>query len=277
MAKKKSPNITILTAILLFVVLETGSVLMMANSSVFQQVRVFGALMEIHGRLLKVQTDIKYYFNFRKVNEQLATENLRLLNQLAKYQTQLDTLKADTLGLRRLTDSSVFYYVPAKIVGNSTNKKQNYIIIDKGRKDGVGEDMGVISQNGVVGVVCAVSDNYAYVISLLNVNQSVSAKISRSGAFGPLIWDGKNPDYALLTEIPQHIKIQVGDSIVTSGFSSLFPPGIPLGTIRKSKIIKGTHHLIQVKFFQDFRTLLYVNVVVNNHKAEIDKISKYEE
>jgi len=125
--------------------------------------------------------------------------------------------------------------------------------------------------------VNAVSDNYSYIISLLNINQSVSAKISRLGAFGPLIWDGRSADYALLTEIPQHIKIQVGDSVVTSGFSSIFPPDIPLGTIRKSKIINGTHHEIQVKLFQDFRTLHYVNVVVSSHKEEVDKISTQNE
>lgn len=274
---KRSPVTPILATILLFLVLETGSVLMIAYNSVFQQVRIFGVLMQIHGRFLNTQTNIKYYFSLRNVNEQLADENSRLLNQLAKYQTQLDTLKADSLSYKPLGDSSDFSYIPAKIIGNSTNKKQNYIIIDKGRKDGVGKDMGVISPNGVIGVVNAVSDNYSYIISLLNINQSVSAKISRLGAFGPLIWDGRSADYALLTEIPQHIKIQVGDSVVTSGFSSIFPPDIPLGTIRKSKIINGTHHEIQVKLFQDFRTLHYVNVVVSSHKEEVDKISTQNE
>lgn len=274
---KRSPVTPILATILLFLALETGSVLMIAYNSVFQQVRIFGVLMQIHGRFLNAQTNIKYYFSLRNVNEQLADENSRLLNQLAKYQTQLDTLKADSLSYKPLGDSSDFSYIPAKIIGNSTNKKQNYIIIDKGRKDGVGKDMGVISPNGVIGVVNAVSDNYSYIISLLNINQSVSAKISRSGAFGPLIWDGRSADYALLTEIPQHIKIQVGDSVVTSGFSSIFPPDIPLGTIRKSKIINGTHHEIQVKLFQDFRTLHYVNVVVSSHKEEVDKISTQNE
>lgn len=274
---KRSPVTPILATILLFLVLETGSVLMIAYNSVFQQVRIFGVLMQIHGRFLNAQTNTKYYFSLRNVNEQLADENSRLLNQLAKYQTQLDTLKADSLSYKPLGDSSDFSYIPAKIIGNSTNKKQNYIIIDKGRKDGVGKDMGVISPNGVIGVVNAVSDNYSYIISLLNINQSVSAKISRLGAFGPLIWDGRSADYALLTEIPQHIKIQVGDSVVTSGFSSIFPPDIPLGTIRKSKIINGTHHEIQVKLFQDFRTLHYVNVVVSSHKEEVDKISTQNE
>jgi len=274
---KRSPVTPILATILLFLALETGSVLMIAYNSVFQQVRIFGVLMQIHGRFLNAQTNIKYYFSLRNVNEQLADENSRLLNQLAKYQTQLDTLKADSLSYKPLGDSSDFSYIPAKIIGNSTNKKQNYIIIDKGRKDGVGKDMGVISPNGVIGVVNAVSDNYSYIISLLNINQSVSAKISRLGAFGPLIWDGRSADYALLTEIPQHIKIQVGDSVVTSGFSSIFPPDIPLGTIRKSKIINGTHHEIQVKLFQDFRTLHYVNVVVSSHKEEVDKISTQNE
>ncbi|MEN6618075.1 MAG: rod shape-determining protein MreC [Rikenellaceae bacterium] len=262
-----------MATIALFLLLEVAALLMMANSSIFQQVKISGVLMQIHGRFLKAGTHVKYYFSLKNVNEQLAQENSRLLNQLAKYQTQLLILKADSVAFKSLSDSSDFSYIPAKIIGNSTNKRQNYILIDKGRKDGVGEDMGVVSPNGVVGIVSAVSDNYAYIISILNINQGVSAKISRSGAFGPLIWDGKSPDYALLTEIPQHIKLQVGDSIVTSGFSAIFPPDIPLGTIRKSKIIMGTHHEIQVKLFQDFRTLQFVNVVVNSHKEEIDTIS----
>lgn len=270
---KESPTIPFLVTLLVFLILEVGSILMMRNSSVFQSMRITGALMQIHGRFLKAENNIHYYTSLKDVNEQLAQENSRLLNELAKYKTQLDTAKADTLSYKPLSDSSNFSYIPAKIVENSTNKKHNFIIIDKGRKNGVAKDMGVISPNGVVGVVSAVSDNYAYVISLLNINQSVSAKIARSGAFGPLIWNGRSIEYALLTEIPQHIKLQVGDSVLTSGFSSMFPPDIPLGTVRKSKIMMGTHHEIQVKLFQDFRTLRYVNVVVNSHKNEIDTIA----
>ncbi len=274
---KRSSIIPILATIVLFLLLEAGSLLMMANSSIFQQMRIYGVLMQIQEKFLKAQTNIKYYHSLKTVNEQLAQQNTRLLNELARFQTQLDTLKKDTLAYKPLTDSSYFEYLPAKIVGNSINKNHNFIIIDKGKKDGVRPDMGVISPNGVVGVVSVVSDNFAYIISLLNINQSVSAKISRSGAFGPLIWDGKNPDYALLTEIPQHIKLQIGDSVVTSGFSTIFPADIPLGTIRKSRIIMGTHHEIQVKLFQDFRTLHFVNVVINTHKDEIDKLSAADE
>ena len=276
MAKRSSVT-PILATIVLFLLLEAGSLLMMAKSSIFQQIRIYGVLMQFQGKFMRAQTNINYYQNLKTVNEQLAQQNTRLLNELDRYRTQLDTLKKDTLAYKPLTDSSCFEYLPAKIIGNSINKNHNFIVIDKGQKDGVRQDMGVISPNGVVGVVSAVSDNFAYIISLLNINQSVSAKISRSGAFGPLIWDGKNPGYALLTEIPQHIKLQIGDSIVTSGFSSIFPPDIPLGTVRKSKIIMGTHHEIQVKLFQDFRTLHFVNVVINTHKDEIDKLSKTNE
>lgn len=274
---KRSSFTPILGTLLLFLVLEACSLILMGNSSLFQRVRITGVLMQVQGKFLSAETNIKYYFSLKKVNEQLAGENSRLFNELARYKTQLDSIQTDSLNYIELGDSSDFSYIPAKIVSNSTNKKQNFIIIDKGKKDGVDKDMGVVSPQGVVGVVSAVSDNYAYIISLLNINQSVSAKISRSGAFGPLIWNGRSADYAMLTEIPQHIKIQVGDSVVTSGFSSLFPADIPLGSIRKSKIIKGTHHEIQIKLFQDFRTLRYVNVVVNSHKNEIDTISNQNE
>jgi rod shape-determining protein MreC len=274
---KKSSLTPILASVILFLVLETGSLLMMANSSIFQQVRIFGLIMTVQERFIKAETNIKYYFSLKKVNEQLASENSRLLNQLSVYQTQTDTSSVDSLAFNSSTDSSNFSYIPAKIVGNSTNKKHNFIIIDKGKKSGVNVDMGVVTPNGVVGVVSAVSENYAYVISLLNINQSVSVKINRAGAFGPLVWDGRREDYALLTEVPQHIKIHVGDSVLTSGFSSLFPADIPIGTIRKSKIVMGTKHEITVKLFQDFRTLHFVNVVVNHNKEEIDLITKSNE
>jgi rod shape-determining protein MreC len=166
----------------------------------------------------------------------------------------------------------LFSYIPARVIGNSTNKSHNYIIINKGRKAGVKEDMGVISANGVVGVVNAVSDNYAHIISLLNIKQSVSARISPSRAFGPLIWNGVSTTHAVLTEIPQHIKFRMGDSVVTSGFSAIFPPDIPLGKIVGSKIVLGTHHEIRVKLFQDFKTLKFVNVVVNNNHSEMDSL-----
>jgi len=262
----------ILITILVFIILEGGALWMMSSSSFFQRTRLNNAYIQVEQKFLNTNSNILYYLSLKEANTVLASENSFLRNSLAKYQAILDTIRTRDSVYTPLPDSSTFSYIPARIIGNSTNKSHNYIIINKGRKAGIKEDMGVISANGVVGVINAVSDNYAHIISLLNINQSVSAKISHSGAFGPLIWNGVSSSHAVLTEIPQHIKFRMGDSVVTSGYSAIFPPDIPLGKIVGSKIVMGTHHEIRVKLFQDFNTLQFVNVVVNNNRDEIDSL-----
>lgn len=262
----------ILVSILTFIILEGAALWMMSGSSYFQRARLNEAYIQVEKKFLNTNSNISYYLTLNRANAVLAEENSQLRNTLSKYQALLDTLsRKDSISIP-VPDSSLFTYIQARVIGNSTNKSHNYIIINKGRKAGVKEDMGVISANGVVGVVNAVSDNYAHIISLLNIKQSVSARIANSGAFGPLIWNGVSTTHAVLTEIPQHIKFHMGDSVVTSGFSAIFPPEIPLGKIVGSKIVLGTHHEIRVKLFQDFKTLKFVNVVVNNNRSEIDSL-----
>jgi len=277
MARKTSAK-PLLAALLTFFLLEGAALILMAKDSIVQQVRIEGFLASVQEKLYSAGSGIGYYFNLKSINKQLSAENNRLMNQLSYYRTVAERTDSSLLMRSEAGDSSGFSYIPARIIGNSTNKMHNYIIINRGLKAGVREDMGVVSPEGVVGVVRSVSENYAYVISLLNINQTVSAKILSSGVYGPLTWDGHSDRYAVLSEIPQHIPVNVGDSVVTSGLSSIFPPDIPLGTIRKSKIVMGSHHEIQVKLFQDFRKLYFVTVVVNNNKEEIDNLrQKYEE
>ncbi|EKD32490.1 MAG: hypothetical protein ACD_77C00082G0003 [uncultured bacterium] len=276
---RRSPNLDRLYTLLLFIVMEILALMMISNDSLFQQIKIGGIYMGIRGSFSKAGSDIKYYFNLRQVNEQLNDENEMLLAEIERYRSYIyrtdTTDSAGSFVVRVLTDtvSPQFTFIPARIIANGTNKKHNFIIIGKGSKDGVEPDMGIVSPRGVVGVVSRVSDNYSFVISTLNINQSVSAKLGRNGAFGPLVWDGKRTDYALLTEIPQHIRFSVGDTVYTSGYSTLFPENIPLGTVRKSWIIKGTHHEIKVRLFEEFSTLRFVRVVVNHNKNEIKGIS----
>ncbi len=277
MAAKKSVK-PLLAGVLTFLILEAASLFLMANDSVVHKIRIEGALAFIQEKIFNAHSGISYYFSLKNINEQLSKENTRLINQLSYYRTLAESYDTSMLVKQPVNDSSDFSYIPAKIVGNSTNRLHNYIIINRGSKAGIKEDMGVICPDGVVGVVRSVSDNYAYVISLLNVNQTISAKILSSGVYGPLTWDGRSPQYAVLSEIPQHIPVIVGDSVVTSGLSTIFPPDIPLGTVRKSRIVMGSHHEIQIRLFQDFRRLHFVNVVVNRNRKELDKLTgEYEE
>lgn len=273
----KSPFIRGLTTVLLFLTLEGASFFFIAKDSLFQQAKISGALMYVKGGIAGFISDVRYFVGLKKSNYILLEENIILKNRLEELSSRL--LQNDSLDIYTHSKDlePKFSYIPAKIISNSTNKLQNFIIIDKGKNHGIKKDMGVISSQGVVGIVSAVSDKFSYVISFLNTTQSVSAKIAPSQSFGPMVWEGRRTNYAILTEIPYHIKFMVGDTIYTSGFSTTFPPDIPLGTARGSSLIKGTHHRIRVKLFQDFNTLRYVNVVINNNEAELNQIIKENE
>ncbi len=267
----KSPVIKFLITLLLFLTLEVISISFISNESVFQQAKISGVVVKLRSVMDGFTSGVKYYFGLQNVNDMLVKENLRLLKENERLKTRINPDEHLYVNSSLSVD---YTYIPAKIIANSTNKMHNFIILNKGSSHGVKKDMGVISSVGVVGVVSAVSERYSYVISFLNINQSVSAKISTSGAFGPMVWEGRRSDYALLKEIPFHIDFMVGDTVVTSGFSTLFPPDIPLGTVRRSSVTKGSYHEIQVKLFQNFNSLHYVNIVVNNNKDELDFIQR---
>ncbi len=268
----KSPLIRGLATLILFLVLEGVSIFFIAQDSLFQQVKISGAMMHVKGGISGFMSDIRYFIGLKEVNYILLKENLELKTKLEQLNAKLQLNDTSLTYSTNKELETKFSYIPAKIISNSTNKLQNFIILDKGRIHGVKKDMGVISPRGVVGIVSSVSDNFSYVISFLNTTQSVSAKIAPSQSFGPMVWEGRRTNYATLTEIPYHIKFMVGDTIYTSGFSTMFPPDIPLGTARKSSLIKGAHHRIQVKLFQDFNTLRYVNIVINNNEKELGQI-----
>lgn len=277
-----SPFIRGITTLIIFLFLMSGSFFFIAKDSLFQQIKISSAVMYIKGGVSGFISDARYFVGLKEANYILLEENLRLKNSIEELRAKqhfADTLFGDTITIQKHNRdfASKFSYVSAKIISNSTNKLQNYIILDKGRVHGIKKDMGVISPRGVVGIVSSVSDNFSYVISFLNTTQSVSAKLAPSQSFGPLVWEGRRTNYATLTEIPYHIKFMVGDTVYTSGFSTMFPPDIPLGTARKSSLIKGAHHRIQVRLFQDFNTLHYVNIVINNNEKELNQIIKENE
>lgn len=264
----RSPLFKYLIILAVFLLLEGISVVLIARRGIFQQLRIAELWMDAGGWMQQKRGDIEYYFDLKDINMSLEEENTRLLNSLERYRTAVND------SLAAVSDSVKYSYITARIMGNSTNKKHNFLIIDKGKRDGITKDMGVISSDGVVGVVTAVSDNYSFVVSFLNINQSVSAIIDKTNSFGPLVWDGKSSQYALLTEIPQHIKFAIGDTVKTSGYSSLFPPEIPLGVIEDSKIVRGSQHEIKVKLFLDFNSLRFVRIVINRDKNEINQLLK---
>ena len=215
------------------------------------------------------------YFNLSQVNKRLATENARLRSNI-KLQQPSEIIAPDFNTYTFVPyDSGHFEFVAAKVINNSINHPYNYIMLNKGAKDGIKNDQGIISGDGIVGVVTDVTSNYSLGLSVLNQRWSVSSKIKKSGFFCSLYWDAKDYRYASLMEIPFHVSLQLGDTIVTSGYSSVFPEGVLIGTIDSFEQPPGdSYYDVRVKLSVNFKTITYVEVVENKNIIEINQLEK---
>ncbi|MDE6311951.1 MAG: rod shape-determining protein MreC [Muribaculaceae bacterium] len=216
------------------------------------------------------------YLNLRSINEDLNRRNAELQAEIAAQNEVIERLHE--LGFRDtlVTEAGVrhFDFIVAHVINNSIARPFNYITINKGSADGVRPELGVIDQNGVVGIVSNVGSGSARVISLLNPNFRLSCKIKRSDYFGSLVWDGKDPREALLEELPRHTVFEPGDTIVTSGYSAVFPEGLPVGVIMPDNNEHNENFFtLRVRLLADFTTLGNVQVVVNNFRAELDSLT----
>jgi len=262
-----SPLLRKLLVLLLFLVLQTGAVVMLVNNSYFQQNAILNVVRSLQTNWWERRSSWVAFTNLKEINDQLSLENTRLKTELSRITDSGNDLNAPGEEIVALTDS--FSFIPARVIRNSVTRQHNFLIIDKGSRDGLEEDMGVISPAGIVGVVTHVSDHYAMVISLLNTRQRFTAELKKSGTFGTLRWDGINYRRVFLSEIPQHIQITMGDTVVSSGFSLIFPPGIPIGFVKSGSLKQGTFLELEVELFEDFKSLHYVNVVTHDGAEEI--------
>ena len=260
---------------LLFIAIEAICIVMASNNGIVQQYKVMGAVREVQALFWNIESSIESYSRLKTINEVLTAQNVYLMEKNTQLQNALDAIgKNNTADTLHTEADSSFTYNWAKVIKNSTNTTHNYIIINKGSNHGITEDMGVITPNGVVGIVRAVGPNHSYVLSFLNPKQQISAKLAGNAAFGPLSWDGNDIEYATLSEIPQHIAVTPGDTVYTSGYSLFFPPNIPIGVAESSRIVNGMHKSIRVRLLQDFRLLDHVITVKNNHINEIEDLLK---
>jgi rod shape-determining protein MreC len=189
----------------------------------------------------------------------LVNENNLLHNQLDQYKQMTmnqPVLSATTTGRK-------YTYTQARIINNSVNRQYNYITLNRGKNHGIRPEMAVISSQGIVGMVYSASGNFSTVISVLNRDFRLSAKIKKNNYFGSLSWDGNNPRTAILSEIPYHVNIQKGDTIVTSGYSTIFPEGILVGTVTSFEVEESNFFRIEVELSVDFNQLNWVYVIRN--------------
>ncbi len=263
---------------LFFLVLQIIALSFLFRYNKFHEAAFLGTANELTGRVSSKYSNVEYYFHLKKTNESLAAQNELLLNGLhSNYQAPdsalqivTDTVKYDTLGLIRK-----YVWRGARVVNNSVSLQNNYITIHRGEKQGVLKEMGVISPAGLVGMVVNTSENFSVVMTMLNRQSSVSAKLHKSGEIGKVQWDGRSPDFVTMINIPKSARIVKGDSVVTSGYSLSFPPGIMIGTIEEVQDDKSSNFFsLKVKPSTNFFNVEYVTVVDNLQKEEQKKVEE---
>lgn len=264
-----------ITSAAIFIILEIAALNMLRNNGVIQNFFISKQIHAFMGTVWGGSESIKYYFSLKKVNEELAQENLMLLEKIKGYEDSTGMTGQDSV-TANLPSLNGFSYTPATVIKISRNKQHNYLILGQGSEDGILPQSGIITQNGVVGIVDAVGKHYSYAISIKNTELSISARIGKEGAVGPLVWDGKSAYGTILKAIPLQFKFQPGDTVYTSGHSSIFPPDIPLGTIGKSTIVNGATYDINVRLLRNPDAARFVAVVNNAGRSEIEALEKKE-
>lgn len=261
--------------LLVFALIEVVCVVMVINNGAIQHYVIPKTIRQMQSGIWVTTNKVSSYFSLSSVNDSLARLNAGLVQQNSLLRQRISLMENlssfdSTFIQEHLQDN--FSFQSARIIRNSLGSLHNYIIIDKGAKDGIKENMGVITSCGVIGIVRAVSEKCSFVLSFLNSNQTYSVKIGHDGAFGPLKWSGGSILKAYLYEIPQHVQFEKGDTVYTSGFSSFYPADIPVGTVENWDVKDGLHKEVEVKLLQDFAHLDYALVVSNNRAEEMDSL-----
>ena len=257
----------------IFIILEIAALTMLNNNSQLQQAWFSRGAHAFMGAVWGTGQSIKEYFSLRKVNDELALENNELRTRLARLTELTEDIHNDEFNIPS-DIAGHFRFTPATIVKISNNTQHNYMIVGKGSKDGITVGSGVVTGKGAIGVIDAVSENYSYARSFQNFGMSISSRIGRLGSVGPLEWDGRSRNRAILKEIPHHVEFQQGDTVYTSGYSSIFPPDIPLGILGEAKIVNGATYEINVELLEDFKALRYVTIVSNTAHDEITRLEE---
>jgi rod shape-determining protein MreC len=238
---------------------------------------MFTSASSIAGNIYSASTDINSYFNLKTENQTLVDLNRELVNEVENLKRELRAFEdsASVAGLQQqLQHHNGFHYNTAKVVNNSVNKVNNYITIDKGTLQGVGQQMGVFNHQGVIGITYTSSDNFTIVLPLLNSKSIISCKV-KGNTLCSLKWDGKDTRHSYLIDLPRYELFEKGDTVYTSGFSSIFPAGIPVGRIeRLEDSADGQAYRARVELFADFASVDNVFVVGNDNSAEQEQLEQ---
>lgn len=247
-----------------FLILEVVSMVLLFQYNSYQGSAWFSSANAVTGKLYEWDANVESFFSLTKVNQELTQRNAYLEQEVQKLSDSLVSVTKDSSIYHRDQFALLRNYrlIPAKVVANSVDKPGNLMTIDKGSADGIHKDMGVISGTGVVGIVYLVAEHYAIVIPVLNTKSNISCMIQNRGYFGYLRWKGGVSDLAYLEEVPRHAHFKLGDYVVTSGYSAVFPPGVRVGRIlHVFNSADGLSYRVQLRLSTDFARLRDVCVI----------------
>jgi len=250
---------------LLFLLLFSISITLTIQSHSYHRSKFINSANNITGGVYGTFNSISKYFNLKDQNEILAEENKQLRNLLFNSKKKQESDYIDSSFTR-----GTYKVITAEIYKNSYTLTDNYLTINKGKKDSIMQDFGVISSKGIIGIIDNTSNNYATVLSILNTNSRINAKIKATNHLGTLEWNGKSPQIAQLVDVSKFAPVKFGDTIETGGQSAIFPKGIGIGTVEKFETdISGDTYNIEVKLFNDMTNLGTVYIIDNLDKDEI--------
>ena len=255
----------------LFILLEVICFVLLFRFNNYQQSVYFTSANVVTGKVYEVSGSVSSYFHLKSVNEDLLDRNMLLEQQIANLENALRERQVDSVVVNsiRNLDNKDYQIFKAHVIRNSLNQADNYITLDKGSSSGIRPEMGVVDGNGVVGIVYKTSPNYSLVISVLNSKSSISCKIVGSEYFGYLKWEHGDSRYAYLKDLPRHAEFNLGDTVVTSGYSTVFPAGVMVGTVDDmSDSNDGLSYLLKIKLATDFGKLSNVRVIARTGQME---------
>lgn len=255
---------------LLFGFLLLISLFLTIQSHSYQKSKVISSANFFTGGMYSMVNDVDEYFNLKEYNNRLIDENKNLRQQLLNFSVYpVDSLPVETEHYEG--DYSIY---KAKVIANHYSGLDNYILIDKGAKDSIQREYGVITSNGIVGVVENTSKNYSRIISILNTNLAINAQLKNSEHFGTLSWKGEDPNRMELSDIPRLATVKKGDTVITNGRSLIFPKGIQIGTVEEVTLDQGgDYYLLDIKLFNDMTNIGNVYIIRNNSREEIESLT----
>ena len=255
---------------LVFLLLEAVSLISLFKYNSYQGSVYFTTANKVVGGAYRLTSDVTSYLNLGKENAYLEQQNEQLRSELIELKKKLRKRQLNSTSVNiHDTLFSGYKFVGAQVISSTLHRTNNLLTIDKGSKDGIRPEMGVVCSQGVVGIVYLTSRNYSIVIPLLNVSSQISCRMKSSEFFGTMQWQRGDPDISYVNDIPRHAKVKPGEVVETNGYSDIFPEGIPIGKVRKVKDSSdGMSYSLEVELFTDFKTLRNVSIITNYTKPE---------